>query len=74
MHGCNDRIGRRQTTLARIASRQTSGFGFNDVHTARCQRGNILLNCGVLPHFGMHSRTHDDWRTRGNQDIGHEVG
>ena len=60
-----DRIG--QPSSPGIAPSQAADGGPFDVDAAATQRGDVLGDCRVLPHLGVHGRADEHRRPRGEQ-------
>ena len=69
-HGAENDVGNgfrlRHAAGAHRAAGEQAGAGLNDAHTALTQGFKIGLGGGVIPHVGVHGRSHED-RNRGGQ-------
>ena len=63
--GDGGRVG--EPSCAHVTSGQAPLFGLEHVDTAPKERGEVLLDCGVLPHLGVHRRADEHRGARGEQ-------
>jgi hypothetical protein len=73
LDGGHDGGGIGEASRADVAAGQAARLGPHDVHTPFGQRGEVVLDRGVLPHLGVHGRADHHrapgWREGGGQQV-----
>ena len=67
-----DRVG--EPAGADVTAGEAPDGGFDDVHAAPAQGGDVLGDGRVLPHLGVHRRADQHRRPGGEQRVGEQVG
>ena len=57
----NDAVDLGHTPDTRIVAGERPGSRINHHHATFAQHRDVVHGRWVLPHFGMHSRCHDEW-------------